>query len=82
MKCGKPVAVRYPRNPGLGVPLDAILHEIPIGEGEILKYGEDPAILALGATVAPSMEAARKLASDGIETAISMRVLPSRLIPR
>ncbi len=70
VKCGKPAAVRYPRNPGLGVPLDAILHEIPLGEGEILKYGEDATLLALGATVAPSMEAARKLASDGIETAV------------
>jgi 1-deoxy-D-xylulose-5-phosphate synthase len=70
IKAGRPIAVRYPRSPGLGVPLDVELHEIPIGEGEVLKYGEDVAIVALGATVAPSMEAARQLAGHGIEAAV------------
>ena len=51
VKSGRPMAVRYPRSPGLGVPLDTILHEIPIGKGEILRYGDDVAILALGASV-------------------------------
>jgi 1-deoxy-D-xylulose-5-phosphate synthase len=70
IKCGKPIAIRYPRNPGLGVSLDDTLHEIPLGEGEILKYGEDVAILALGASVAPSIEAARKLITEGIKVAV------------
>ncbi|HTY81429.1 MAG TPA: 1-deoxy-D-xylulose-5-phosphate synthase, partial [Dehalococcoidales bacterium] len=71
VKCGKPAAVRYPRNPGLGVPLDETLDEIPIGEGEILKFGEDAAILALGAAVAPAMEASRCLAVEGIDAAVA-----------
>ena len=64
------MAVRYPRSPGLGVPLDTELHEIPIGEGEVLRYGEDVAILALGASVAPSLEAADELAAKGIEATV------------
>jgi len=47
VKSGKPMAVRYPRSVGLGVPLDTILHELPIGKGEILRYGNDVAVLAL-----------------------------------
>jgi 1-deoxy-D-xylulose-5-phosphate synthase len=70
VKSGRPIAVRYPRSPGLGVPLDAVLREIPIGEAEVVRYGEDVAILALGAAVAPSLEAARELASRGIEATV------------
>ena len=70
VKSGRPMAVRYPRSPGLGVPLDTVLREIPIGEGEVLGYGEDVAILALGATVAPSLAAAAALSSKGIKAAV------------
>lgn len=70
VKAGRPMAVRYPRSPGLGVPLDTKLHEIPVGKGEVLRYGEDVAILALGASVATSLEAAGKLAADGIEATV------------
>jgi 1-deoxy-D-xylulose-5-phosphate synthase len=70
VKAGKPVAVRYPRGAGLGVKLDEDLHEIPVGEGEVLRYGEDVVILALGASVAPSLGAAGKLAEKGIEAAV------------
>jgi len=66
VKVRRPMAVRYPRNTGLGVPLDKRLHEIPVGEGEVLRYGEDMVILALGASVAPSLEAAGKLEGKGI----------------
>ncbi len=70
VKSGRPMAVRYPRSAGLGVPLDTKLREIPLGEGEVLRYGEDVAILALGASVAPSLEAAAKLAVKGIEATV------------
>jgi len=65
-----PMAVRYPRGPGVGVKLDNELHQIPIGKGEILRQGQDVAILAIGATVAPALEAARKLAERGIEATV------------
>jgi 1-deoxy-D-xylulose-5-phosphate synthase len=70
VKSGRPMAVRYPRSNGLGVKLDTVLREIPIGEGEILRYGDDVAILAFGATVAPALDAAEKLALNGIEAAV------------
>jgi 1-deoxy-D-xylulose-5-phosphate synthase len=52
------------------VPLDTVLHPIPIGKGEILRHGEDVAILAIGATVAPALEAAQEVASYGIEATV------------
>jgi 1-deoxy-D-xylulose-5-phosphate synthase len=70
IKLGRPMAVRYPRSPGQGVPLDTELHEIPVGKSEVLRYGEDVAILALGASVAPSLEAATALAARGIEATV------------
>ena len=70
VRAGRPMAIRYPRNPGLGVELDTTLRDIPIGKGEILRRGEDVVILAIGATVAPALEAARELASNRIETTV------------
>ena len=70
VKVGRPMAIRYPRGSGLGVDLDATLHEIPIGKWEILRQGNDVAILAIGSTVAPALEAARKLASAKIEATV------------
>jgi len=70
VKSGSPMAVRYPRNTGSGVKLDTILREIPIGEGEVVRYGEDVVILALGTTVASALEAASKLALKGIEATV------------
>lgn len=70
VKSGRPMAVRYPRDFGVGVKLDSVLHEIPVGKGEILREGEDIVILAIGATVAPAAEAARELSSNGIEATV------------
>jgi len=69
-KAKRPMAVRYPRSHGLGVAMDATLHEIPIGKGEILREGKDVAILALGSSVAPSLEAADILAKEGIKATV------------
>lgn len=61
-----PMAIRYPRGAGLGVKLDAELHEVGIGQAEVLRSGEDVAILAMGATVAPALGAAEILSSNGV----------------
>jgi len=50
--------------------LDIELQSVPIGKGEILRSGEDVAILSIGAMVAPAFEAARELASNGIEATL------------
>ena len=70
VKLGHPMAIRYPRDSGLGVELDTELHLIPIGKGEILRHGADVAIIAIGAMVAPAVEAAQELASTGIEATV------------
>ena len=70
VKAGRPMAVRYPRSHGLGVKMDANLHEIPIGKSEVLRFGNDVVILALGSTVPPSLEAANRLVSHGIEATV------------
>ncbi|MBX6395158.1 MAG: 1-deoxy-D-xylulose-5-phosphate synthase, partial [Alicyclobacillaceae bacterium] len=62
-----PVAVRYPRAEGRGVPLDPEWKIIPIGEAEVLRRGDAPvAILALGTMVGVAEEAANVLESEGI----------------
>jgi 1-deoxy-D-xylulose-5-phosphate synthase len=65
-----PIALRYPRGAGFGVSLDQELHTIPIGTGEMLQDGDDLAIVAIGATVYPAMEAAALLRARGIMAAV------------
>jgi len=65
-----PIAVRYPRGGGLGVPLDAEPRSLKIGKGEIVRNGDDVMILALGSRVAPALEAAEQLAAEGISAGV------------
>jgi len=65
-----PMSVRYPRGRGLGVKLDEELHRIPIGRGEVLRGGDDAVILAIGSTVAPALDAASRLARNGVEATV------------
>lgn len=69
-----PIAVRYSKSEGLGVDMDAEFKEIPIGKAEIVRRGEDVAILAFGTMVKVAEEAADLLAEDGI----SARVINAR----
>jgi len=70
VRAGRPMAVRYPRGSGLGIALDTELHEVPIGEGEVLRNGEDIVMLAAGVTVAPALSAAQSLSKQGIEATV------------
>ncbi|MBI4364546.1 MAG: 1-deoxy-D-xylulose-5-phosphate synthase [Candidatus Latescibacteria bacterium] len=65
-----PIAVRYPRGSGLGVPMDPTPRAIPIGEGELLRPGEDAVFVAYGTMVAPAQRAAELLEAKGIRTAV------------
>lgn len=56
-----PVAVRYPRTDGLGVPLDSEFQMLPIGKAEVVRQGADVAIMALGPMVRLAEEAAKGL---------------------
>ncbi|MFQ5895122.1 MAG: 1-deoxy-D-xylulose-5-phosphate synthase [Nitrospinota bacterium] len=69
-----PAAVRYPRGAGVGVPLDEELRALPIGKGEVLREGEDVALLALGSMVPIALEAAEELAKGGVRaTVVNLR---------
>jgi 1-deoxy-D-xylulose-5-phosphate synthase len=66
LECGHPASLRYPRGNGLGVVLDGEPTAVPIGTAEVLRDGQDVALLALGAMVYPALAAADRLAADGI----------------
>jgi 1-deoxy-D-xylulose-5-phosphate synthase len=68
--CGQPMAVRYPRGSGLGLVMDTKLHSIPIGRAEVLREGQDLALIAIGVSVHPAMDAAGILAEKGIEATV------------
>ncbi len=63
-----PVAVRYPRGAGAGVPVPADLHPMPWGKGEVRRgggsaqpAGQRVAILAFGTLLYPALQAAEAL---------------------
>lgn len=65
-----PVAIRYPRGNGVGVPLKDDFDLIEIGKAEVLKEGKDLAILAIGNMVYPSLKSAEKLSEYGIDAMV------------
>jgi 1-deoxy-D-xylulose-5-phosphate synthase len=71
-----PIALRFPRGNGLGVPLDETLHAIPIGSWEVLKEGTDAAILTFGTTIPMAIKAAAMLEKQGC----SVKVINARFI--
>jgi 1-deoxy-D-xylulose-5-phosphate synthase len=67
---GGPIAIRYPRGNGTGIPLKPGFDRMEIGKGEVVRPGRDVAILAIGNMVAPSIKAAELLANDGISAEV------------
>jgi 1-deoxy-D-xylulose-5-phosphate synthase len=65
-----PTALRYPRGAGVGVPLDAEFRQLPIGKAEVLRRGKDGLVWAIGSTVHPSLEAANRLAKEGVDLTV------------
>ncbi|MGB3508321.1 MAG: 1-deoxy-D-xylulose-5-phosphate synthase [Microcoleaceae cyanobacterium] len=66
-----PIAMRYPRGNGYGVPLmEEGWEAIPIGKGEILRNGDDVLILGYGSMVYPAMQTAEILGEHGIEATV------------
>lgn len=73
---GGPIALRYPRGNGLGVPMDEELQALPIGSWEVLEHGTDAVILTFGTTIPMAMRAAKELKVQGI----SVEVVNARFI--
>ena len=66
-----PIAMRYPRGNGYGVPLmEEGWEPLEIGKGEILRHGDDVLLVAYGSMVYPSMQTAEILHEHGIEATV------------
>lgn len=66
-----PIAMRYPRGNGYGVPLmEEGWEALPIGKAEILRQGDDVLLLGYGSMVYPAMQTAEILGEHGIEATV------------
>ena len=72
-----PLCLRYPRDVSPDVPIAATdIPPVPFGTWEVLRQGQDIAILAVGTMVLPALAAAEALAADGIDpTVVNCRFL-------
>ncbi len=66
-----PIAVRYPRGEGRGVPLPAEPQVLEIGKGRVVREGKTVAILSLGTRLAEAEKAAAELEAKGLSTTIA-----------
>jgi 1-deoxy-D-xylulose-5-phosphate synthase len=66
-----PIAVRYPRGNGTGVPLPAVPERLAIGKGRIVRQGKTVAILSLGTRLEEALKAADQLEAQGLSTTVA-----------
>jgi len=66
-----PIAVRYPRGEGRGLPLPATPERLEIGKGRIIREGKKVAILSLGTRLAEAEKAAAQLDAMGLSTTVA-----------
>ncbi|MBN8846549.1 MAG: 1-deoxy-D-xylulose-5-phosphate synthase, partial [Sphingomonas sp.] len=66
-----PIAVRYPRGNGTGVPLPATPELLEIGKGRVVREGKTVAILSLGTRLAEALKAAEALEAKGLSTTVA-----------
>jgi 1-deoxy-D-xylulose-5-phosphate synthase len=66
----RPVAIRYPRGEGIGLPIDKSFQEIPFGKWEVLKEGSDITLMACGPLVYTALTAASDLEKEGISCSV------------
>ncbi len=60
-----PIAIRYPRGYAVGVEMQSGFTDINIGEGEVLRQGNDIAILSVGLMTQYAIQVAETLQKDG-----------------
>jgi len=66
-----PIAFRYPRGEGMGVPLPEHGAPLAIGKGRILRQGGDVALVSLGSRLRDCLAAADRLAEAGISATVA-----------
>jgi 1-deoxy-D-xylulose-5-phosphate synthase len=65
-----PWSVRYPRGVALGVEVGDERLKLEPGRAELLREGNDVLLLAIGRPVHPALEAAERLAREGVDAAV------------
>ncbi|MCB0416201.1 MAG: 1-deoxy-D-xylulose-5-phosphate synthase [Bdellovibrionales bacterium] len=68
-----PTAIRYPRGPVVGVPKEAEIRPLKIGEGELIEASGDTVdilLVAIGYAVQSAVEAAQRLKEEGYSVAV------------
>jgi 1-deoxy-D-xylulose-5-phosphate synthase len=66
-----PIAFRYPRGNGVGVPLPEVPQRLEIGKGRVVREGKTVAILSLGTRLAEALKAADTLDAKGLSTTVA-----------
>jgi 1-deoxy-D-xylulose-5-phosphate synthase len=66
-----PIAFRYPRGNGIGVPLPGVPEQLEIGKGRVVREGKAVAILSLGTRLAEALKAADTLDAKGLSTTVA-----------
>jgi 1-deoxy-D-xylulose-5-phosphate synthase len=70
LKLDGPVAIRFPRGKGVGIPLPAAPGILEIGKAEVRRQGADVSLLAIGRMVGVAEKAALLLADDGVDAEV------------
>jgi len=65
-----PVALRYPRGKGRGVPLEGPPRALPWGRAQVRREGGDVLLAGIGVGVAAAEQAAERLAQEGAQAAV------------
>ena len=66
-----PIAFRYPRGAGIGIPLPDVPEKLEIGKGRVVREGSKVAILSLGARLEEAKKAADQLEAKGLSTTVA-----------
>ena len=66
-----PIAFRYPRGAGTGVPMPEQPERLEIGKGRIVREGSKTAVLSLGTRLAEALKAADQLEAKGLSTTVA-----------
>lgn len=66
-----PIAVRYPRGEGRGLPLPKVPQQLEIGKGRVVREGKKVAILSLGTRLEEAERAAEQLDAMGLSTTVA-----------
>jgi 1-deoxy-D-xylulose-5-phosphate synthase len=66
-----PIAFRYPRGNGTGVPLPDVPQRLEIGKGRVVREWTKIALLSLGTRLAEALKAADSLEARGLSTTVA-----------